>query len=58
MRNKVVARQQWKWIQEVTLECIVYGRNRYTLPAFGWHALGTLIGIRIAFLVCILMHGW
>ena len=45
-------------IQEVTLECIVYGWNRYTLPAFGWHALGTLIGIRIAFLVCILMHGW
>jgi hypothetical protein len=59
MRNKV-GRQQWKkWNQEVILECIVYGRNRYTLKAFGWLALDALIGIRIALLLeCILIHSW
>jgi hypothetical protein len=58
MRNKV-GRQQWKkWNQEVKLECIVYGRNRYTLKAFEWLALDALIGIRIAILECILIHSW
>jgi hypothetical protein len=59
MRNKVRRSQQWKkWNQKVTLECIVYGRNRYTLKAFRWLALDALIGIRIALWECILLHGW
>jgi hypothetical protein len=37
LRNK--KGRQWKLKEEVTLECIVYGRNRDTLKAFEWLGL-------------------